>query len=293
MDTTNKNKIRTLISNAQTKEAIDVLAAYGKEKGIDKIVDQAAHFSGRYMGLINDRDKGIVSDTDYGLRINRLNDSILNYREMPEYMGKKGKPLVFYLKKYALYIIGFFALLILINHLLFPDEQVIYFHGNKNKVDAVLGINDKAEIIYGGLSYPQPITNKRQVKFDEIPKKFKNKKIQIGLDSKKYEIVEGQNEHVFKGSPIYVRVKIRDNFLKLRGRVVDSSNDEGVPFVRINVEGVKKDTTDKDGYFNFLMDEKDFRDKYLFILEKEGYDKKEKKYFADDQFLTIPIVPIN
>ena len=85
MDKRSLNKaVKEYVASNSTQEAIDELNKFAETNQLDDVSNQLIMINSQYAKYIVDRNKGISSDEDLILRLNRINDSLLKLLETKE-----------------------------------------------------------------------------------------------------------------------------------------------------------------------------------------------------------------
>ncbi len=162
-------------------------------------------------------------------------------------------------------------------------QQTVYVHGQDGKQHIVLENTGKLVVDFDNDRRTAMIGEDGRTNFGEIPEKFSNQKIGIGLDAPGYELIDLHKQYKLHGKPIYLAVK-RDNRLgMISGRI---TNREGSEFIKDALVMVGHDattTTDELGIFKITlpvnMQVKDKNTPYKLIVKKEGYETIREDYY--------------
>ncbi len=307
MNKDTKEKILSLLSKNDTRQAIDLLVDFGHKINNKKIVEACTLFTSRLNQLEGDRNSGAVSSEKIRLAANALTQSIIRYvsGDTWEYIDDLGNDYNYAngnasVKKHAkrnnilllaTIVLSFCLLYFFLIKEKPNPQQTIYVHGYESRTHYVLENNGSLTFNAGHDTRTHIIGQNGRVIFGEVPDNFKGKRIEIGIKSDTFELTHKNKKYIFNGDPIYVEVKMKDEFLTYKGRVKNKHTGIGIPKVKFDVEGIITDLTDKDGRFEFILEEKYFKPSYHFRFEKEGYEIKEDYYYPGLDMLNVPLFP--
>lgn len=123
----------------------------------------------------------------------------------------------------------------------------VFVHGAAGPQDVVLRRQGSVMLDLGGERRNEPIGDKGQAIFSEVPASFKGKKVNVALDAEGYELAEPESQRKLVGASLYLAVR------KKAGRILGLVRDEaGVPRggATITVAGL---TTRSDRAGNFAI----------------------------------------
>ena len=304
MNKDTKNKILSLLSNNDTKQAIARLEEYGRKTANKQIVGTCALFSSRLNQLESDKISGAVSSENLRLATNGLTQNIIKYVtadtwEYHEKIEKRGIGRIKIKrisKRNNFFLLTSIVLALCLFYFYFIMEkpnpqQTIFVHGYEGRTHYVLENKGSLTFNVGSDTRTHIIGQNGRVIFGEVPDNFKGEKIEIGIKSDTFELKDKKKTYKFNGEPVYVEVKMKDEFLTFSARIKDKLTGIGIEKAKVVIEGRDPIYTDTDGRFKIIMDEKFFRPRHHFLIEKEGYRTKEDHYFAGVDMLNISLLP--
>lgn len=146
-----------------------------------------------------------------------------------------------------------FVLVILLGFWLAPNTGnfpfTIYVHGESGNQDLALRNAGYVMLDLGGERRKEPIGDKGQVLFSEIPASFRGQPVKVALDADGYELINPKQEFRLEGPNLYLPIR------KKPGQIIGHVQDEqGHPLagVDISVAGLST-TTDHNGGFEFTI----------------------------------------
>ncbi|HBH47882.1 MAG TPA: hypothetical protein DDX98_04545 [Bacteroidales bacterium] len=143
----------------------------------------------------------------------------------------------------------------------------------------------KGEIIidFGHDRDIKEIGSDKSVIFNEIPNKFKGEKINIKTNISGYDLVNPEEEFIFTGDPIYLKIRKEIKLGNIKGYVIDEFSNDYLVNVKIMVESDTIIYTDSSGRYNAMLPETMYpindRDYYILRISKDGYITERKRYF--------------
>ncbi len=184
-------------------------------------------------------------------------------------------------------ILGSLGVLKLIGIIPPSNEQslqlTVYVHGQKGKQHIVLENTGKLVVDFDNDRRTPKIGENGRTNFGEIPQKFNNREIGIGLEAAAYELVQPNKQYKMDGKPIYLAVKKDDSLGRISGIV---KNRDGSEFIKDALIIINNDTTtmtNKLGIFKMTlpvkMQVKDDKSHYLLTIKKDGFQIKEVYYY--------------
>ncbi len=111
--------------------------------------------------------------------------------------------------------------------------------------------------------------------FLEIPKKFKNRRINIELIASEYKLNDSSKKYRFDGSPIYLNVS------KVLGHIaglVQDRKGNGIGNAEILIDTDTTVVTNRWGIFKIDLPENMQKDTYRLRISKKGYEVRDEKY---------------
>lgn len=172
-------------------------------------------------------------------------------------------------------------------------QLTIYIHGPKGKQDILLENKGKLIVDFDNDRRTAMIGENGRTNFGEIPKKFIDKEIGLGLQADGYELAEPDKKYKMDGRPIYISVK-KDNSL---GKISLTLKDpQGNPMEGAEIL-IGNDTivhTDKYGILNLILPERmrveNKQIPYLLHFTKEGYMPVSEYYYTNAGGIEIRLV---
>lgn len=289
MNQEKKSSILQLISNGKIQKAIDEFVILDISELQKK---EAVAISSQFQELQNKSRQGILSSEQENLQrnqiVNRFIDCINTEDKRPTFptlnennpIWEKRIVLLIGLLISAASILGLWWTLK--NNCSNTPLQLTVFVKDKNG-NVALEYKGELHTSIGHQTFHAIIGEDGRTNFDEIPIRHKGHPITIGLKAEGWEIENGNNEFVFTGEPITLKVK-RDNSLGIIKGVVKSR--DGQDFIDGAMVLINSDTsivTNDLGVFKIIlsnaMQVKKASDSYLLTVSKEGYKTKTQYYY--------------
>ncbi len=161
-------------------------------------------------------------------------------------------------------------------------QLTVYVHGSKGPQDIVLENRGELIVDFDNDRRTVQIGEDGRTNFGEIPEKFVNEIIGIGVDAPGYESSNPTKVYKMDGKPIYFPVKRAENLLKISGFV---KSRDGIRLENALVS-IGTDTTIKSnesGIFKIVLPEhmglKNGMEYYSISVEKEGYISETTYYY--------------
>jgi len=142
-------------------------------------------------------------------------------------------------------ILGFYLLPASLN---FP--LTVYVHGVVGPQDLILKSSGYVLLDLGGDRRREPIGEKGQAFFPEIPSNFRGQPVNVSLDAPGYELANPAQKPVLGGPSLYLEVRRKPGHIA--GRVQDE-DDTPLAGVSIRVAGLFTATTDPFGHFDVTI----------------------------------------
>ena len=162
-------------------------------------------------------------------------------------------------------------------------QLTVYVHGLEGKQHIVLENTGKLVVDFDNDRRTAMIGENGRTNFGEIPQKFNNQEIGIGLEASGYELMHPNKQYKMHGKPIYLAVKKDDSLGRISGIV---KNRDGSVFIKDALVMIGNDTTtttNELGIFKMTlsakMQVKDQKSHYLLTVKKEGYQIKTEYYY--------------
>ena len=128
-----------------------------------------------------------------------------------------------------------------------PFSVVVYTHGVGGKQDILQLKETKLVADIGGRREVAKVGENGQNTFNEIPSKYHNKRIGIGLQGTEgYVLTHKDSTYLLNGEPIYLAVQSSCRFCVVEGYV--QNQESFIPNVVVNIDNFA-DTTDSKGHF--------------------------------------------
>ena len=127
-----------------------------------------------------------------------------------------------------------------------PFSVVVYTHGQGGRQD-IINLKDTKLVADFGGRREDPIVGKNgQNTFNEVPAKFRNTRIGIGLEGNEGYILQHDSNYVLNGEPIYLAIQSSCRFCTIAGTVRNQKQ-----FIKNAIVSTANfsDTTDVNGYF--------------------------------------------
>jgi hypothetical protein len=147
-----------------------------------------------------------------------------------------------------------FLLVVILGFRLLPASVnfplTVYVHGVAGPQDLILKDSGYVLLDLGGDRRREPIGEKGQAFFAEIPSNFRGQPVNVSLDATGYELANPAQKHVLDGASLYLEAQKKPGHIA--GRVQD---EDGSPLagVSIRVAGLLAATTDSFGHFDVTI----------------------------------------
>lgn len=157
-------------------------------------------------------------------------------------------------------------------------QLTVYVHGPRGQSDVVLQNTGKLLITLDNDRRAALIGENGRTNFGEIPVKFRDREILIGLEAEGYEPAFPDKKYRLDDKPVFLEIR-RDNSLGLiQGIVKDRSGEQFLVDALVMIDQDTTVRTDSLGRFRLLLPAGKHRDRYLLTVKKEGF-KTRTDYF--------------
>ncbi len=170
-------------------------------------------------------------------------------------------------------------------------QLTVYVHGPEGKQQIVLENTGKLVVDFDNDRRTAMIGENGRTNFSEIPQKFNNQEIGVGLKAPGYELVHPKTQYKMDGIPIYLAVKKDDSLGRISGIV---KNRNGSEFINHALVMIGNDTTiftNDLGIFKITLPTKmqvvDKKSPYTLTVKKEGYKIATKYYYPKSADIEI------
>ncbi len=162
-------------------------------------------------------------------------------------------------------------------------QLTVYVHGPEGQQHIVLEDTGKLIVDFGNDRRRPKIGENGRTNFGEIPQKFNDQEIGIGLKATGYELADPNKQYKMDGKPIYLAVKKDDSLAKISGIVKNRDGSEFIKDALVMIGNDTTTTTNELGIFKIIlpleMQVKDDKSPYLLTVKKEGYQIKTEYYY--------------
>jgi hypothetical protein len=162
-------------------------------------------------------------------------------------------------------------------------QLTIYVHGPRSKQEIVLENIGSLIVDFDNDRRSAMIGQNGRTNFGEIPKKFKNKEIGIGLEAPGYVLSNPNEKYILNGNPIYLSVKNDDSLGKISGIIKNRDGSKLIMNALILIGNDTSIVTDEYGIFKIILPEsmqvKDSQSPYLLTVRKDGYKITTEYYY--------------
>ncbi len=166
-------------------------------------------------------------------------------------------------------IVGF-ALVVIGGFLLPPPASnfplTVYVHGAGGPQELPLRNEGAVLLDLGGDRRREPIGDRGQAVFPEVPANFRGQKVNVALDAVAYEPTD-RGQRLLEGTSVYLRVQRRR--ARITGTVLDSSG-SAVAGAAISVSGMST-LSDAQGQFTFKLPPERLEDRLVVRVVADGY----------------------
>ncbi len=170
-------------------------------------------------------------------------------------------------------------------------QLTVYVHGQKGRQHIVLENIGELVVDFDNDRRTAMIGEHGRTNFGEIPQKFNNQEIGIGLEATGYELAHPHKQYKILGKPIYLAVKKDDSLGRISGIV---KNREGSAFIKNALVMIGNDTTTITNEFGIFkitlpvsMQVKDNNTPYMLTVKKEGYSVTTEYYYPKSKDIEI------
>ena len=244
---------KTRIRKHKFEEALKSLLAQNQNiSDTDDIRKQALGLSSRFHQLKQEQSAGTLEDAEYRLQLNRITVALVELAdEISDHrFNKKGNLPMAWTKEISIatilmicFVSGYFLLR---NHIPTMEpgsmQLTLYVHGPKGPTDAVLEHTGKVIVDFGNDRRDPVIGENGRTNLGEIPRKFKNREIVIGLEAKGFNPADPGKTYLMYGTPIYYAVKPDNSLAIIVGIVTDATS---LSFLEGVAQGRRIKTTNK------------------------------------------------
>ena len=286
----NKKNLKIKISRGNIEGVLKTLLTRIQSlPDVDDICKKVLALSSRFHQLKREQLAGILEDEQYRLQLNRITTALVELiDEIPEsdesVSGDNRIPRV----KVRYIVLGLIVLSIIAGwitfHSFFPAQKsdsmqlTVYVHGPTVKTDRVLEHSGKVIVDFGNDRRDPVIGENGRTNLGEIPEKFRNKEIVIGLEAKGFQPAHPEIMYKLDGSPIYFAVRPDNSLAKISGIVKDAENLSFLEGVTVMVDG-EMTKTDAFGNLNLVMPEEKQKEQYHVHFKKDGYQDASERYY--------------
>jgi len=174
-------------------------------------------------------------------------------------------------------------------------QLTVYVHGQEGKQHIVLENTGKLVVDFDNDRRTAMIGEHGRTNFGEIPQKFNNHDIGIGLAAPGYELIYPKKQYKMDGKPIYLAIKKDDSLGRISGIV---KNRDGSIFIKDALVMIGSDTTittNDFGIFKIIlpatMQVEDDTTPYKLTVKKEGYSIATEYYYPKSGDIEIRLNP--
>ncbi len=286
MNDLSKQQVLALLAGAETKEALTLLRRLAHESGDSNIRQHVVQLSGRFQNLEKDKQKGIVSFENAELASNQIAADLTALTEAwsrgeappapkpPSQADRTGTRWKIGAGIAAGLLVVFLAMKLLSG----PLQLTVYVHGPEGKSDIVLENAGELIATFSNDRRTFKVGEKGRTNFGEIPAGLKGEEIQIGLNSREYEVAHPEKIQVLRGEPIYLEVRRKRSLLTISGVVKSRDGVHPIPGAEVNVNSDTTVTSNDLGKFHIVLPDRMYRPVYQLSIRKEGYAPEEEEY---------------
>lgn len=283
MDEINKQELLTLISRGKPKRAIDLLLSFDFQGAIKKDI---LGIAAQYQQFLQENRKGILSVEQYKLTQNQLTARLIDIIEHIDNPRKKErKP--FLIKNNFFLLLGLLGSIII-----FLVGLQCYNHASKVLQLTIFVTDTKGNVVLenqGTLNIPienrllhATIGENGRTNFAGIPAKYSDKPIQIGLIAEGWKLIDEDNEFLFTGESIKLKVKRNNSLGMIKGAVKTRDGQSYISGALVHINSDTTVMTDKFGFFKIVLPEhmqvKKETDTYRLTIIKDGYRTLEEDF---------------
>lgn len=297
-----KNELLALISKGKISQAIENLNTALLQIKDEDLKNDIIMLSGNYEQLERSVRKGVISSQEANIERNKIAAGLIQVINLIDF-NKNPTNLISKIEKKT----GFWDFIqrteIIVSVLagLFAILGFFRFYGNdnndsmqltvyvqgENQQDIILQNTGKLVVDFDNDRRTAQIGENGRTNFGEIPTKFQNKDIGIGLITEGYELIEPNKKYKLDGKPIYLKVKRDQSLGRITGIV---KNKDGSQFLKDALIMVDNDTfvkTDSMGVFKLFLPEKLHKPQYFLTIKKQGFQIKTEYYYPKSNNIEI------
>ncbi len=202
------------------------------------------------------------------------------------------------------YLVGILVGLLTIAQFAFdflgPDSDqslqlTVYVHGEKNQQHIILENTGKLVVDFDNDRRTPMIGENGRTNFGEIPEKFNNREIGIGLEATDYELVYPQKTYKMDGKPIYLAVRKDAGLGRISGSVKSRDGRTFLAGALVLIGTDTSTTTDENGIFKIMlppkMQVKDSKSYYVLTVKKDGYAAITENYYPKSGDIQLGLEP--
>ena len=293
-----KEKLKQLVVNGQTEEAVFLLLRLVQKGKIDKkLSDDIVAISSKYELA---KGKKILAASHFDrFELDQINTHLFKIINQLDSSGTYGKHT---LKKGKWKYVFIFSILIgvlagiaefsgyQIKDLLEvgskdPLQLTIYVHGPNGRQDVILEDRGKIILDLGNERRVETIGENGRVNFRGIPRSLINQEVMVSIDAPGFYVVNSDSLYLLSDTPIYIRVKsdsqkvvnqINQDFpdkrkLDIIQGFVRTRDGEMLSNANVLVENGISTLTDEFGFFQIDITNMKQKQKYLITVSKPGY----------------------
>lgn len=177
-------------------------------------------------------------------------------------------------------------------------QLTIYVHGPHGKQHIVLENTGKLVADFDNDRRIAMIGESGRTNFGEIPAKFKEKEVGVGLEASGYELVNRGKQYKIDGRPIYLAIKKDNSLGEISGVIKNESGNDFISGAIIMIGSDTTITSSEFGVFKVTLPErmqvKDIEVPYKLTIKKEGFKVQTHYYYpkAGDIELRLKTEPI-
>lgn len=265
MDPQTKTQLQALLGEGALDNALQHLSTSGA--GDDRLSAGHTILSNRWAIFQQKKQRGVLTQEFESVEYNRLVEDFLSLLDggtlVSPHSKKKNRRWVYVLAG----VFGAALVAVGMSWLWQPAsfQQTFYLRGLDGKED-VLVESGTVNLYLDNAAMQAEVGKEGQVTFQEIPKKYKGKKKELGLKHPVYELVNPVETYRFDGQPKYLYVQVQGMLRTVRGQVKTKDGTKPVAgaAVKIYVAGGTdvELQSDSKGYFEALLPEDAYQPSY-------------------------------
>jgi len=162
-------------------------------------------------------------------------------------------------------------------------QLTVYVHGPESRQQILLEHTGRLVVDFDNDRRVALIGENGRTNFGEIPEKFKNQHIGIGLEADRFTTRFPKKQYKLDGKPIYLEIKRDDSLGIIAGSVVNGSGAAFIAGALVLIGSDTSTTTNAHGIFKMKLPPRmqvpDARTPYSLTITKDGFQTITENYY--------------